>query len=112
MAASTITMQVLDKLAKMDTALTDHIARDAANCEKLDKVYKILVTGNGEIPLPEQVRIGMAWMETRKKEIAEEKEAEKDRAKETRQRNWSVSLLFIGQAVILVFLIIRTLVGL
>lgn len=86
---ATITTQILDELyktnneisgikgeisgikgevSKINVCLIEHLAYDKGNRQKIDDMYKIIVTGNGDLPLPETVRKHKDWIENHDKE--------------------------------------------
>lgn len=70
----TISERVLEKVSELSTDLAEHLAYDKDNCKKIDGMYKILVTGNGEPPLPEVVRGHTEWIAEKKREAKLNKE--------------------------------------
>jgi hypothetical protein len=68
---------LLIQLTSLAVSFATHIATDAQNTEQIKAMYKILVTGNGVLPLPEIVRKHTEW-------IAERDEANKEIRNETR----------------------------
>jgi hypothetical protein len=73
--------QQVSSLATSVTSLaisvSTHHAEGAALNEKVDKMYKVLVTGNGQPALPEIVRRHDEWIMERDKERAEKSESAK-----------------------------------
>jgi len=61
----------------------------------VEAMYKIIVTGNGEPPLPEVVRTHETW-------ITEQKKCKEASEKESREMKRSIALAFLGQIVTLV----------
>lgn len=74
--------QVLDKINIINTTLITHIAtqdvRDEVRDKQLSAVYKIMVTGNGDIPLTEVVRNHSAWIEEHNKDQDETYKEDKE----------------------------------
>lgn len=71
----TISQQIFDRLTTLATAFELHISADKQICDKVNAMYKIIVTGNGIPSLPETVRIHDAWMNERKLEIEDERKS-------------------------------------
>jgi hypothetical protein len=63
---ATISQQVVEDIADLHEILAAHLAYDKSSCQKIDSMYKILVTGNGTPPLPELVRNHGEWIDERK----------------------------------------------
>lgn len=82
-------------LQSIGTSLSIHMSKDVERDKKTDAMYKLLVTGNGNPPLPEVVRNHAAWIEAQKKS-----------AETTGQRGFEMKkgfiLLVVGQAVTLI----------
>jgi len=60
--SSKLDQQVLVRLSELSAALTAHIALQSLLDEKLNAMYKIIVTGNGQPALPEVVRQHDSWI--------------------------------------------------
>jgi hypothetical protein len=82
-------------IQSIGTALAIHVSKDKERDKKTDDMYKILVVGNGEIPLPETVRGHTAWIEAQKKK---DDEGEKQRFEVKK----GVIFLAIGQTLTLI----------
>ena len=82
--------QVLADIAELYGVLEKHLAYDEANCKKIDLMYKVLVTGNGQPSLPEIVRSQGAWIE-------EKKDEEKTAGARGFEMKKGVILLVLGQ---------------
>ncbi len=59
---------VKGEVSKINICLIEHLAYDKGNRQKIDDMYKIIVTGNGDLPLPETVRKHKDWIENHDKE--------------------------------------------
>lgn len=92
---------LLNKISVVDDKVNDVIALDAASREKINAMYKILVTGNGSPPLPELVRNNTNWINDQKKEIDERKKQGKQ-----------IFVMGIGQIFGLIVLAISVWIGL
>ena len=77
-------------LQGIGAALSIHIAQDAEKGQKIDDMYKIIVTGNGVPALPEIVRNHEGWINGQKEEIKNKKTAK-------REYQRSIIMLIIGQ---------------
>lgn len=89
---TTITQEVLADLAELYRVVDEHLAYDKSNCQKIDAMYKLLITGNGEPPLPEKVREHGKW-------INEQKEGAKTKSTQGFELKKGVILLVLGQVV-------------
>ena len=70
----TLEKQILSDLAELYHVVEEHITLDKGNCQKIEAMYKIIVTGtNGTPSVPETVRRHSDWI-MKKDEEAEEKE--------------------------------------
>ena len=99
--AATISRQVLDEISEIKIDLAARFERDKDTCEKVAAMHKIIVTGNGDPPLPEQVRKNANW-------IIEQKAAKASRL-DTANKLW---LLGAGQVLTLIFLAVAVWFGL
>ena len=77
---------VKEEVSKISMCLVEHLAYDKGNRQKIEDMYKIIVTGNGDLPLPETVRKHENW-------IIEQKEIVKKKL----EFGKGVILIFIGQ---------------
>jgi len=102
--APTITQQVLDGVMELGKTLDLHVAADKANVEKVNAMYKIIVTGNGQPSLPETVRVHEAWIEERKTDL-------KTEFSEARDFHRQMIALFIGQVLTFIALGIAVYIG-
>lgn len=103
---ATISQKLLDDLANVIPDLAIHIAGDINIKDKLDAMYKIIVTGNGTLPLPEQVRIHSAWIIAHDSLVMDLQNKKDEVQKETRLFKKQIMSLFVGEALTLIGLII------
>jgi hypothetical protein len=87
---SVTTAQVFEAITGLTVKVAEHLAAHSEECRKMDAMYKILVTGNGQPPLPETVRKHDEW-------IAEQK----DRVKKTAEIGRATIMLIVGQVITL-----------
>ena len=97
---ATTNQQVLEELSAVKLSFVTHCSKEEELREKIDAMYKVLVTGNGQPPLPETVRASEKW-------IKEEQELKVEKAKETRGMTRSIALLVLGQVIILLVALFR-----
>ena len=88
----TLNQQIISDIAELYRALDEHLAFDKTNCQKIDSMYKIIVTGNGDPSLPETVRTHGVWI----REQIEDKKTASSRSFDYRK---GVVLLVLGQVV-------------
>ena len=103
---ATISQKLLDDLTNIIPTLTIHIAGDSDLQEKMLAMYKILVTGNGSPPLPEVVRIHSAWIIAHDALVLQIEARKEDILKESRMFRRQLIILFFGQAITIIGLII------
>ena len=104
--------EIMKQLTDINISLSTHLARDEENCTKIGKMYKIIVTGNGELPLPEMVRMHGTWIESQKQQEKERNVIARDLLAERGRRKWSVILLGLSQGFTLVGLAVAIVLGL
>jgi len=78
MPALTPTQQLLAQVTSLAFLVASHVSGEAETKEMTKAMYKILVTGNGQLPLSETVRQHSAWIEERDGERKENKQDKKD----------------------------------
>jgi len=83
-------------IQSVGTALDLHIQGDTERDRKTNAMYEILVTGNGEHPLPETVRKHDTWIE-------EKKEEEKEGSR--RQFEYKKGIIFLAVGEVLTLLV-------
>lgn len=93
--------EIMEKIKEVEYKVGTMNCLDDPTREKINSMYKILVTGNGTPPLPEQVRNNAAWIEEQKDHI-------KIRAAQTR----TLINLAIGQVFGLIALFVAILLRL
>jgi len=103
----TMPQKLQDDLSDLIPRLAAHIAGDAELRGKMDAMYKILVTGNGDIPLPEQVRIHSSWIEAHDAIAKEIQNQKNELDKERRLFKRQIYALFIGQAIMIVVFLLK-----
>ena len=109
---STISQKLLDQLTEVIPRLAIHIAADADLQLKLAAMYKIIVTGNGDVALPETVRIHSAWIIAHDATALQIETNKIDLKKETRQFRRQIQGLVFSQVLTFVFLAIVVWLGL
>lgn len=82
--------RILEELSAIKIDLAAHYERDNTSCRKLDDVYRILVTGNGNKPITEQVHEHEDWINDQKEKL-----------KEKQKTRMEIVVLVIGQIVTL-----------
>ena len=90
----TLEKQILADIAELYGTLTEHLALDKSSCQKIEAMYKILVTGNGCPSLPETVRKHADWIKEKDEEAAEKE-------KRSFELKKGIILIAVGQAITL-----------
>ena len=90
----TLERQILADIAELYGTINEHLTLDKGNCQKIEAMYKILVTGNGCPSLPETVRKHTEW-------IDDKDEAEKEREKRGFEIKKGIILIAVGQVIAL-----------
>lgn len=78
MPSPTPTQQLVTQITSLAVSVASHISGETETKEMTKAMYKILVTGNGQPPLPETVRQHSAWIDERDAERKENKQYKKD----------------------------------
>jgi hypothetical protein len=73
--------EILKQLTSLATTFATHLVGEKETVKKVDAMYKVLVTGNGEVPLPETVRKHTAWIEEHNYDQATSVQEKKDAIK-------------------------------
>jgi predicted transcriptional regulator len=87
--------EIYGSMSNFQKTITEHLAYDKANCQKIDAMYKLLITGNGTPPIMEVVRKHDMWIDERKETL-----------KKIDDRAWQVKLRFIGEGVAVIGIIV------
>jgi hypothetical protein len=106
----TQSQKVLEQLTSLALSFATHVATEADTERKIGEMYKILVTGNGNPPLPEIVRGHTEWIAERDDERCENKKDQKEAAKIKATHRWDVNksivLLIFGEALTFIGLVV------
>ena len=98
----------LDQLMEVIPALAIHIAGDVPRDEKINAMYKLLVIGNGEPPIPETIRIQQAWILAHDALVVAVEQKAAECAKESRMFKRQMIGLFVGEVLTLLGLAAST----
>jgi len=95
MAAIPSNKKVIADIAELYGVLGRHVALDETNREKIDAMYKLLITGNGIPALPETVRKHGDWIDA---------QCEKDKIIDARGYELKKGVIFlaVGQVLTLI----------
>ena len=107
-----LSQKLLDELTDVIPRLAIHIAADADLQAKMSAMYKIIVTGNGDVALPETVRIHSAWIVAHDAIALQVEATRSDLAKETRLFRRQIQGLVISQVLAFLFLAVSVWLGL
>lgn len=103
MAQTSLSQQVLAQVSSLALSFASHVSGEVETKGKIDAMYKILVTGNGEVPLPETVRQHCTWIQVHDADREEVRQDARTNVREDRNEAVAsarqIRLLIIGQVV-------------
>ena len=77
--------QILTQISSLAISFAAHVSGEIETKEKITAMYKILVTGNGILPLPEIVRNHTEWIKEREEERCNEQIEKRDNITQNRK---------------------------
>lgn len=96
--------KIFEKLSDVSVSLARIEGRVMSVENSSAELMKVVIKGNGKLPLIERVTA----IENRHCDEDSDKKSDKEKKDKFSGRAWAVILIFIGQAVIWIFLFLRT----